>query len=151
MVDDVDAHDLAGVHHPRRSASRSSGLGLGSPDGWLWNSTIAAAAAAAASRKTSRGWTTVVSSDPTDTSLIRSTRCFVSSITMPNCSTARDPYCGQQIRGQLPRRQQSRTLGHVADERAASELDRREHLRRARAADARRRAHSALTLRRVNP
>ena len=41
---------------------------------------IAAADAAAASRNTSRGWTTVLSSDPTDRILMRITRCLVSSI-----------------------------------------------------------------------
>ena len=85
-------------------SARSSGLGVGSPDGWLWKSTIAAAAAAAASRNTSRGCTTVESSEPIDTILMRMTRCLVSSMTMPNCSTDRGAVLRQQIGGQLARR-----------------------------------------------
>ena len=51
----------------RRVSAMSSSLGSGSPDGWLWNTTIAAAPAAAASRNTSRGWTMLASSVPTVT------------------------------------------------------------------------------------
>lgn len=41
----------------RRVTSRSSELGVESPEGWLWTATTAAAACAMAGEKTSRGWT----------------------------------------------------------------------------------------------
>ena len=84
----------------RAVSARSSGLGAGSPDGWLWKSTMAAADAAAASRNTSRGCTMVVSSDPTDSTVVLIRRCLVSSITMPKCSTGRGAVQRQQIRGE---------------------------------------------------
>ena len=55
----------------RPVSSLSSGLGEGSPDGWLWKTTIAAAPPRAASRNTSRGWTTVEFKVPIATRLLR--------------------------------------------------------------------------------
>ena len=52
-----------------------------------------------------------VSSDPTETSLMRITRCLVSSITMPNCSTGADPYCGSRYAAICRGVRQPRTLG----------------------------------------
>lgn len=50
----------------RRVTSRSSGLGSGSPLGWLWATTIAAAESRIAGRKTSLGWTRLVFRVPSE-------------------------------------------------------------------------------------
>src|SRR5436190_1981399 len=52
----------------RHVTSTSSAVGVGSPDGWLWHTTIAAALASSAALKTSRGCTSVESSVPRLTS-----------------------------------------------------------------------------------
>ncbi len=61
-----------------------------------------AARADEASRKTSRGWTTLRSSVPTVSTAVRMRRCFVSSRTMPNCSTGRAPNSGSRYMATSP-------------------------------------------------
>ena len=84
---------------------------------------MAAADAEAASRNTSRGCTTVESSEPIDTIRILITRCLVSSMTMPNCSTAPAPYCERRIGGELARRREPWTFRHASHERATAQLN----------------------------
>src|ERR687897_820828 len=57
---------------------------------------MAAAPPATASRNISRGCTMLASSVPTERTVLRSTRCFVSSSTTPNCSTRRLAYFGSR-------------------------------------------------------
>ena len=71
----------------------------------------------------------LASSVPTESTVVRSTRCFVSSSRTPNCSTGRLPYCGS--------RNSATTRGLVICARwcrrlrdgPPPELDRGEHLR----------------------
>lgn len=70
----------------RRVTDSSSLDGVGSPDGWLCASTIAAALASSASRNTSRGDMKVWSSEPTLIVAMRTSRCLVSSSAAAQCS-----------------------------------------------------------------
>ena len=101
MIEDIDAHHHACTHHAagqdqivvaRAWGRRTDGCGTGRSR---------PRTAAAASRNTSRGCTTVESREPIDTSLMRMRRFLLSSITIPNCSTAPRPVLRQQVGGQL--------------------------------------------------
>ena len=108
---------------------------------------MAAADAAAASRNTSRGWTIVVSSDPIDSTAVRIRRCFVSSITMPKCSTGRVPYSGSRYAASAWRGVEARALAGRHRQRAAAELDGGQHLCRATRPDPGTRRQSAAVAR----
>ena len=119
------------------SARMSSSLGSGSPDGWLWNSTIAAAPAAAASRNTSRGWTMLASSVPTVThgrphhAMLRVEQHDAELLDRPVAVLRQ-----QQLRHR-PRARDLHPLATGPRQRPPSQLDGRQHLRRPRRADSR--------------
>ena len=116
----------------RLVSSTSSRLGVGSPDGWLWNSTIAAAHAEAASRKISRGCAGLESSVPTETTDVRMSRCFVSSIISAELLDRACAELRQQVGGGVARIHELKPGRRTPKQRSAPKLDGGEHLRRLR-------------------
>ena len=88
----------------RQVISTSSGLGEGSPLGWLWTGITAAADSRTAGAKTSRGWTIDAVREPSDTRTSRSFRCFASSRMTQNTSFRRG---ARRPRGSVRRRRHS--------------------------------------------
>ena len=97
VIEDVDAHDVAGIHHPRRSAPDRRGSASGRPTDGCERARWPRPTPRPPPGTPRADGRRCVSSDPTDTILIRITRCLVSSMTMPNCSTGRGAVLRQQV------------------------------------------------------
>src|SRR5215470_4420490 len=73
--------------------TRSSWLGWGAPEGWLWQQSKAAALLRMAGLKHSLGWTTDAVREPIDTVLMPMTLFFWSSMATRKCSRSTAPRC----------------------------------------------------------
>ena len=122
MVDDLDSRQDSSLLQPRRQAT-SSGHGLGSPEGWLWKSTMAAAWCMAAIRKTSRGWTRLVSSVPVDTSLGAEHAVVRAEADDAEALDGAGPVVRQEERRDVARRAEALAVRPRAREGTAAQLD----------------------------